>query len=83
MKVVTVRDIPVHYLDEGGEGRPVLMLHGVPADHRLMHHHLESIFEGRSGWRRLYVDLPGMGQTPGADWIRSQDDMLEVVLAPG
>jgi pimeloyl-ACP methyl ester carboxylesterase len=76
---VSVRDIPVHYLDEG-EGRPVLMLHGRPADHRLMHHNLEPIFQGRSGWRRLYLNLPGMGQTPGADWIKGQDDVLEVVL---
>ncbi|MEX0624961.1 MAG: hypothetical protein WD402_00275 [Chloroflexota bacterium] len=45
---VTVRDVPIHYLDEG-EGRPILMLHGRPADHRLPRHNLEPIFEGRSG----------------------------------
>lgn len=76
---VTVRGIPIHYRDEGG-GRPVLMLHGRPADHRLMHHHLEPVFAARPGWRRLYPDLPGMGRTPGADWIRTQDEMLEAVL---
>jgi pimeloyl-ACP methyl ester carboxylesterase len=76
---VTVQGIPVHYRDEG-EGRPVVMLHGRPSDHRLMHHHLEPIFAARAGWRRLYPDLPGMGTTPPADWIETQDDMLEVVL---
>ena len=75
---VTVRDIPVHYVEEG-TGRAVVMLHGRPADHRLMHHNLEPIFAGRDGWRRLYPDLPGMGRTPGADWIHGQDEMLEVV----
>jgi pimeloyl-ACP methyl ester carboxylesterase len=54
------------------------------------HHHLEPLFAeraathqpapGRPGWRRLYPDLPGMGRTPGAEWIGSQEDMLEVAL---
>jgi pimeloyl-ACP methyl ester carboxylesterase len=42
---------------------------------------MEPLFGARHGWRRLYPDLPGMGQTRGADWITSQDDVLEVVLA--
>jgi pimeloyl-ACP methyl ester carboxylesterase len=25
--------------------------------------------------------MPGMGQTPGPDWVNSSDDMLEVVDA--
>ncbi|HEY7847974.1 MAG TPA: alpha/beta hydrolase [Candidatus Limnocylindria bacterium] len=76
---VEIRGLPVHYLDEG-TGRPVLMLHGRPGDHRLMRHMLEPAFAGREGWRRLYPDLPGMGETPGADWIRNQDDVLAVML---
>ncbi len=74
-----VRGIPVYYEDMG-TGRPVLMLHGWPSDHHLMTYDLEHLFAGRPGWRRLYPDLPGMGKTPGADWITSQDDMLAVVL---
>src|SRR5690242_17270051 len=75
-----VKGIPVHY-EERGEGRPILMLHGMPADHRQMTYEMEPLFANRSGWRRLYPDLPGMGQTPGADSISSQDDLLEVTLA--
>ncbi|HEY7021913.1 MAG TPA: alpha/beta hydrolase [Ktedonobacterales bacterium] len=75
-----VRSIPVHY-EERGEGRPILMLHGMPTDHRQIMYEMEPLFAQRSGWRRLYLDLPGMGQTPGADSISSQDDMLEVALA--
>jgi pimeloyl-ACP methyl ester carboxylesterase len=74
-----VRDIPVYY-EEVGAGRTLLMLHGWQGDHRQLFHDMESSFEQRSGWRRLYPDLPGMGRTPGADWITSQDHMLEVVL---
>jgi pimeloyl-ACP methyl ester carboxylesterase len=75
---LTVRGIPVHHV-EAGSGRPVVMLHGLPADHRLPRHHLEPVFDGRAGWRRIYPDLPGMGGTPIGD-VASVDDMLEVVL---
>ncbi|MDQ6694164.1 MAG: alpha/beta hydrolase [Chloroflexota bacterium] len=74
-----VRGIPLHY-EEVGEGRPLLMLHGWQADHRHMLHDMEPLFAHRAGWRRLYPDLPGMGKTPGAAWITSQDHMLEVAL---
>jgi pimeloyl-ACP methyl ester carboxylesterase len=74
-----VRDIPVYY-EEVGAGRTLLMLHGWQADHRHMFHDMEPLFVQRAGWRRLYPDLPGMGRTPGADWITCQDQMLEVAL---
>ena len=74
-----VRDIPIHY-EEMGAGRPLLMLHGWTLDHRFMTYNMEPLFEHRPGWRRIYPDLPGMGRTPGADWITCQDDMLEVAL---
>lgn len=75
---VQVRDIPIR-VTEIGDGRPVLMLHGWPGNHRFMVHHYEPIFAPRAGWRRIYPDLPGMGRTPAPDWLSSQDDMLEVV----
>ena len=59
-----------------GEGRPVLMLHGWSIDHRSLMAELELVFQARSGWGRIYPDLPGHGRTPGADWITSQDDIL-------
>jgi pimeloyl-ACP methyl ester carboxylesterase len=75
---VEVLGLPVNY-EEVGEGRPIVFLHGGGADHRLMTVAFEPIFEARSGWRRIYPDLPGMGRTPAADWIVGQDDMLAVV----
>ena len=74
-----VRDIPVYY-EEIGAGRPLLMLHGLHTDHREMIYNMEPLFEQRRGWRRIYPDLPGRGKTPGADWISSEDQMLEVTL---
>ena len=75
---VDVLGLPVHY-EEVGDGRPIVFLHGGGADHRLMTVAFEPIFEARSGWRRIYPDLPGMGRTPAADWIDGEDDMLAVV----
>ena len=66
-----VRGIPIRY-EARGTGRPMLMLHGWPGFAGFMIHHLEPIFERRAGWRRLYPNLPGMGGTPGADWITGQ-----------
>ncbi len=63
-----------------GEGKPVVMLHGWPIDHRVMTSNLEPIFEKRPGWKRLYPDLPGMGKTGGVDWISNEDQVLDVVL---
>jgi len=76
--MTTVRGIPVHYLDEG-EGRPIVLIHGRPGYHMGPARHFEPIFAERDGWRRLYPDLPGMGLTPGADWITGQQDMLTVL----
>ena len=74
-----VRDIPIYY-EEMGDGRPLLMLHGSHPDHREMTYKMESLFNERQGWRRIYPDLPGRGRTPGANWITREDNMLEVVL---
>jgi pimeloyl-ACP methyl ester carboxylesterase len=68
------------YSKSVGEGMPIVMLHGFSLDHRMMEGCMEPIFQEQDGWRRLYVDLPGMGRSPGEDWIQGSDDMLTVVL---
>jgi pimeloyl-ACP methyl ester carboxylesterase len=67
------------YYEDYGEGRPLIMLHGRPLDHRHMVAEMEPLFQKRPGWRRLYLDLPGMGRTLGPDWITHQDQVLDVV----
>jgi pimeloyl-ACP methyl ester carboxylesterase len=73
-----VGELPVYY-EIRGSGRPLLMIHGFSPDHRLMLGCMEPVFEKRSGWRRIYFDLPGMGRTPGPEWISNSDQMLDVV----
>lgn len=46
-------------------------------DHRVMKNSFEPIFRKYpNGWRRIYVDLPGMGKTPANEWIKNSDDMV-------
>jgi len=73
-----IRDIPVHY-EEYGEGKPVLFISGYRLDHRMMADPFEPIFNDIQGYRRIYIDLPGTGKTPSANWITNADHYLEVV----
>lgn len=78
--IAMVESIPLNY-EEFGTGIPIVMLHGWPSDHRHMVESFEPLFQQRSGWRRIYPDLPGMGKTPAASWITNQDQMLEILMA--
>lgn len=63
-----------------GEGRDVVFVHGWTMDHRAEMRTYEPIFAVRSGWRRHYIDLPGMGNSPARADIASMDDMLAALL---
>ncbi|ARU60135.1 hypothetical protein CBW65_02970 [Tumebacillus avium] len=63
-----------------GEGFPVVVMHSYSLEHRSMMAYLEPVFAEHSGYKRYYLDLPGMGRTKGEDWMQSSDDMLQAVL---
>lgn len=70
---LAVRDI--------GEGLPVLIIHGWTMAGLVEAHDFEPIFTKTSrSYRRLYVDLPGMGDSP-VDDIKDLDSMLESVCS--
>ncbi|MEM7336672.1 MAG: alpha/beta hydrolase [Chloroflexota bacterium] len=85
-------DLILHY-EIRGEGQPILMLHGMPADRRSMIGAFEPIFKRQnqrtkpqdrelelaSTFQRVYVDLPGMGNTAGGGWIKSNDNVVAVM----
>jgi len=74
-----IKGLSVYYT-EYGQGMPVLCIHGYEVDHRIMSGCLEPIFSETSGYRRIYLDLPGMGKTAAADWIINADAMLELIV---
>lgn len=65
---------------EFGSGTPILMIHGFCVDHRLLLG-LDSVFAVQGKWRRVYVDLPGMGKSPAGPEIDSADAVAEAVVS--
>ncbi|KAJ5291820.1 hypothetical protein N7478_001071 [Penicillium angulare] len=61
--------------NEIGEGLPILIIHGWQMEGRVEALDFEPIFSNLSGLRRIYVDLPGMGNAPAND-IKDQEDIL-------
>jgi len=76
-----LENIKVYY-EICGEGKPILFLHGYGFgySHQDWLEAVEPFFKDMNGWKRVYIDLPGMGKTPGADWINSSEDYLDVVI---
>lgn len=63
---------------ERGDGRPVVLLHGFAVDHRVVTSLDDVLAQGN--WRRIYVDLPGFGESPIGD-CASTDDVVTAVVA--
>jgi pimeloyl-ACP methyl ester carboxylesterase len=69
------------YYEEIGEGRPILVLHGGYLNHRHMVDALEPLFADRHGWKRIYIDIPGHGQSPVDPSISNHDEVLDLILS--
>lgn len=66
------------FVHEIGSGAPVVLLHGFGLDHRFLLP-LDPAIRAAGDWRRLYLDLPGSGQTPVGD-VTSADDVVAAVV---
>ncbi len=67
------------HFDDIGSGTSVLILHGAYSTRHETRGALEPFFADHDGYRRLYVDLPGMGDSPGDDTIQTSNDAVAVV----
>jgi pimeloyl-ACP methyl ester carboxylesterase len=68
------------YYEAIGEGYPILMLHGYGIDHHVMTGCMEPIFKKRPGYKRIYMDLPGMGRSKAPGWLDNTDRVLDIVI---
>ena len=73
------------YYEILGEGKPLLMLHGNWCDHMLMKGCMERIFRKPENstldksFKRIYIDLPGMGNTSLKEDISSTDELFSIL----
>lgn len=56
------------------------MIHGFCVDHHLLLS-LDPLFAMRGQWRRVYIDLPGMGKSSAGPEIESADAVAEAVVS--
>ena len=73
-----LKNISINY-EILGEGKPVVILHGYYPDHRLMLGCMEPVFRNLENYKRIYIDLPGMGKSDSAEWIINSDCMLNIL----
>lgn len=74
-----INGTPVYY-EQYGDGVPIICIHGFPEDHRAVSGCFEPVFQGVSGYRRLYLDLPGLGKSPANPLVENADDMLNTLF---
>jgi pimeloyl-ACP methyl ester carboxylesterase len=65
-------------VEERGEGRPILFVHGLTFDRRMLLEASEPIFDHARA-RRLYADLPGHGASPGDPRAASAEGLVEAL----
>jgi len=74
-----IKNLSINY-EIIGEGKPIVIIHGYYPDHRLMIGCMEPIFRVNDGYKRIYIDLPGMGKSESAEWINNSDIMLDILI---
>lgn len=74
-----IKDLDVNY-EIKGKGKPIVIIHGYTVDHRLMSGCIEPVLGESNEYKRIYIDLPGMGKTKSKDWIVNSDIMLDIVI---
>ncbi|MDU7027288.1 alpha/beta fold hydrolase [Robinsoniella peoriensis] len=79
MMLEYIDGMQIHY-EVIGEGKPVIMLHGCACDYRLMLGCMEPVFNMCEGYQRIYIDLPGMGETKAPLSEGSSDKIMELLI---
>lgn len=74
-----IKDISINY-EIIGSGKPIVIIHGYTLDHKVMTGCIEPIFSVNDNYKRIYIDLPGMGKSGSADWITNSDIMLNILI---
>lgn len=76
MPTIDIKDVTLHYILEG-EGRPVYFFHGNGVD---LTSHYETYNDIFTNFKRIYIDIPGMGESEADSDLNSTNDILDVIL---
>ena len=76
-------DVDGHAIDYEvrGEGRAIILIHGLTTDRRLLIEACEPVLAATPGLRRIYLDLPGHGASKGNPARAGADAMVEALAA--
>lgn len=67
------------YYDVKGDGLPIVILHGLYLDSLTMINAIEESSIPLNGFKRIYIDMPGMGQSPAHSLDNSSDTILQLL----
>lgn len=76
----SMKNVKLHY-EIIGDGKPIIILHGLGCNLNLMKCCMEPIFSTQSNYKRIYVDLPGMGQSMAPTEYATSDHILEILTS--
>jgi pimeloyl-ACP methyl ester carboxylesterase len=63
-----------------GDGIPVLLVHGFCLDNNVMKGSYEPIFRKLDGFKRIYIDLPAMGESVEKEGLKGSEDILDCLI---
>ncbi|UKA50065.1 alpha/beta hydrolase [Arthrobacter sp. FW305-123] len=69
----------MHFV-EYGAGTPILLIHGFCVDHHVLLG-LDHVLAANGKWRRIYLDLPGMGKSSAGPEIDGADAVADAVVS--
>lgn len=76
--IALVQNQAIHYT-EHGKGLPLIIIHGFYLDSICMERAIEETSVTLDGFRRIYVDMPGMGQSERHYLKNNSDVMLDLM----
>lgn len=76
--VTQIKEQEIHYTMHG-KGLPLIIIHGLYLDSITMERAIEDSNIKKDGFKRIYIDLPGMGESPRHNLFNNTDIMLDLV----
>lgn len=67
------------FCDIKGEGLPIIILHGLYLDSMTMSNAIEDTSIALNGFTRIYIDMPGMGQSPAHNLENNSDTIINLL----